>query len=259
MSERRRSRRRWRLIFRRKIAAAGGGVILISVIVALLAPLLASHSPLALAPGNRLKPPSSAHWLGTDDVGRDIYSRVIYGARISLVVGASVVALAGLTGLAMGLASGFYRSLDYPIMRVMDGLMAFPGIILAIALMASLGPSLLNVIIALSVVNTPRVARLVRGSVLVLRETQYVEAALALGQRGPSILLRHVLRCSSGGGSLVVSRGWVSTPYPVVGKHPKRRADLPSPGPLDDSRPRGGDHGDDPRPQSTGGRPSRPA
>jgi len=193
MSERRRSRRRWRLIFRRKIAAAGGGVILVSVMVALLAPLLASHSPLALAPGNRLKPPSSAHWLGTDDVGRDIYSRVIYGARISLVVGASVVALAGLTGLAMGLASGFYRSLDYPIMRVMDGLMAFPGIILAIALMASLGPSLLNVIIALSVVNTPRVARLVRGSVLVLRETQYVEAALALGQRGPSILLRHVL------------------------------------------------------------------
>jgi len=140
-----------------------------------------------------LKPPSFAHWLGTDDVGRDIYSRVIYGARISLIVGGSVVALSTLVGLAMGLMAGFYRSLDYPIMRVMDGMMAFPGIILAIALMASLGPSLLTVIIALGVVNTPRVARLVRGSVLVLRETQYVEAAHALGQRGAWILLRHVL------------------------------------------------------------------
>ena len=193
MSERRSSLRRWRLLFRRKIAAAGAGMVLVSVLVAALAPVLASHNPLALAPADRLKPPSSAHWLGTDDVGRDIYSRVIYGARISLIVGGSVVALSTLVGLAMGLMAGFYRSLDYPIMRVMDGLMAFPGIILAIALMASLGPSLLTVIIALGVVNTPRVARLVRGSVLVLRETQYVEAAHALGQRGAWILLRHVL------------------------------------------------------------------
>jgi peptide/nickel transport system permease protein len=193
MSERRSSLRRWRLLFRRKIAAAGAGMVLVSVLVAALAPVLASHNPLTLAPADRLKPPSSTHWLGTDDVGRDIYSRVIYGARISLIVGGSVVALSTLVGLAMGLMAGFYRSLDYPIMRVMDGLMAFPGIILAIALMASLGPSLLTVIIALGVVNTPRVARLVRGSVLVLRETQYVEAAHALGQRGAWILLRHVL------------------------------------------------------------------
>jgi len=193
MSERRSSLRRWRLLFRRKIAAAGAGMVLVSVLVAALAPVLASHNPLTLAPADRLKPPSSTHWLGTDDVGRDIYSRVIYGARISLIVGGSVVALSTLVGLAMGLMAGFYRSLDYPIMRVMDGLMAFPGIILAIALMASLGPSLLTVIIALGVVNTPRIARLVRGSVLVLRETQYVEAAHALGQRGAWILLRHVL------------------------------------------------------------------
>lgn len=198
MSKRSSGLRRWRLIFRRKIATAGASVILVSVMVALLAPLLASHSPLALAPADRLKPPSSTHWLGTDDVGRDVYSRVVYGAQISLIVGTSVVALASLLGLTTGLASGYYRSLDYPMMRVMDGLMAFPGIILAIALMASLGPSLLNVIIALSIVNTPRVARLVRGSVLVLRETQYVEAALALGQRGPVIVLTHILpNCTS--------------------------------------------------------------
>lgn len=178
---------------RRKVAAAGAGVILFSLLVAVMAPFLATHNPLALAVADRLKPPGSAHWLGTDDFGRDIYSRVVYGSRISLLVGGSVVALASLAGLVMGLLAGFYRSLDYPIMRVMDGLMAFPAIILAIVLMASLGPSLFNVILALSVVYTPRVARLVRGSVLVLRETQYVEAAQALGQRGPRILIRHIL------------------------------------------------------------------
>ncbi len=178
---------------RRKVAAAGAGVILFSLLVAVMAPFLATHNPLALAVADRLKPPGSAHWLGTDDFGRDIYSRVVYGSRISLLVGGSVVALASLAGLVMGLLAGFYRSLDYPIMRVMDGLMAFPGIILAIVLMASLGPSLFNVILALSVVYTPRVARLVRGSVLVLRETQYVEAAQALGQQGPRILIRHIL------------------------------------------------------------------
>ncbi len=185
--------KRWRVLMRRKVAAAGAGVILFSLLVAVMAPFLATHNPLALAVADRLKPPGSAHWLGTDDFGRDIYSRVVYGSRISLLVGGSVVALASLAGLVMGLLAGFYRSLDYPIMRVMDGLMAFPGIILAIVLMASLGPSLFNVILALSVVYTPRVARLVRGSVLVLRETQYVEAAQALGQQGPRILIRHIL------------------------------------------------------------------
>lgn len=192
-SKARRLRRHWRILLRRKVAAAGAAIMLVSVAVALTAPLLATHSPLALDPADRLRPPGPAHWLGTDDVGRDIYSRVIYGSRISLLVGASVVTLASLAGLVMGLLGGFYRSLDYPIMRVMDGLMAFPGIILAIALMASLGPSLFNVILALSVVYTPRVARLVRGSVLVLREAQYVEAAQALGQRGPRILAAHIL------------------------------------------------------------------
>jgi peptide/nickel transport system permease protein len=183
----------WRRLVRRKVAAAAAVILLAGVAIALVAPLLATHSPLSLAPAERLKAPGSAHWLGPDDVGRDIYSRIIYGSRISLVVGGSIVVLATLAGLVTGLLAGFYRSLDYVIMRVMDGLMAFPSIILAIALMATLGPSLLNVVLALSVVYTPRMARLVRGSVLVLRETQYVEAAQALGQAGPRILLRHIL------------------------------------------------------------------
>src|SRR5206468_1919038 len=129
----------------------------------------------------------------TDDVGRDVWSRVVYGARLSLLVGAAVVLLAFAIGLVCGLAAGYWRRLDNPVMRVMDGLMAFPAIILAIALMASLGPSVLNVIVAIGVVYAPRVARIVRGSVLVIRETTYVEAARALGVSDLVIVARHVL------------------------------------------------------------------
>ena len=131
--------------------------------------------------------------MGTDDVGRDVWSRVIQGTRLSVVVGGAVVLLSFVTGIAFGLVGGFYRALDNVLMRVMDGLMAFPGIILAIALMASLGPSVANVIVALGIVQVPRVARIVRGSVLVIRETPYIEAALALGVADLAVLGRHVL------------------------------------------------------------------
>jgi peptide/nickel transport system permease protein len=141
----------------------------------------------------RLTAPGAAHWFGTDDVGRDVWSRVVYGARLSLLVGAAVVLLAFAVGLVCGLAAGYWRRLDNPVMRVMDGLMAFPAIILAIALMASLGPSVANVIVAIGVVYAPRVARIVRGSVLVIRETTYVEAARALGVSDVVIVMRHVL------------------------------------------------------------------
>jgi peptide/nickel transport system permease protein len=178
---------------RRKTAVLGATLVVINVLVAVLAPALARLDPEALDVRARLSSPSARHWLGTDHVGRDAWSRVIYGARLSIIVGSAVVAVAFSAGIVFGLVGGYYRALDNALMRMMDGLMAFPGIILAIALMASLGPSVVNVIVALGIVYVPRVARIVRGSVLVVRETPYVEAARALGIPDARILLRHVL------------------------------------------------------------------
>jgi peptide/nickel transport system permease protein len=182
-----------RTLARRRVTVVGVVLVGLVVLVAALAPALARWDPLALDVKSRLERPSARHWLGTDDVGRDVLSRVLHGARISVVVGGAVVLLSVVVGLAVGLAAGYYGPLDNVLMRVMDGLMAFPAIILAIALMASLGPSLRNVVVALAVVYTPRIARIVRGSVLVVRELPYVEAARALGTPGPTILGRHVL------------------------------------------------------------------
>jgi peptide/nickel transport system permease protein len=180
------------LLARRKIAVLGAGLVVVTTAVGLLAPVIAGN-PTHMEVAARLRAPSAAHWFGTDDLGRDVFSRVVYGARLSLLVGAAVVALAFAVGLSAGLLGGYFRALDNAIMRVMDGLMAFPAIILAIALMASLGPSVANVILAIGVVYSPRVARVVRGSVLVIRETTYVEAARALGVSDASLMLRHIL------------------------------------------------------------------
>jgi len=163
------------------------------VLIAVGATPIAGVDPQALDVKARLAPPTVRHWFGTDHVGRDAWSRVIHGARLSMIVGGSVVALSFVGGVAFGVLGGYFRGLDNVLMRVMDGLMAFPGIILAIAMMASLGPSVLNVIVALGVVYVPRVARIVRGSVLVIRETPYVEAARALGIGDGRIIARHVL------------------------------------------------------------------
>ncbi|MBI2525669.1 MAG: ABC transporter permease [Candidatus Rokubacteria bacterium] len=187
---------RWlglRAFLRRRTAVLGALLVALNLLVALSAPAVARLDPQLLDVRARLSAPTAAHWFGTDHVGRDVWSRVVHGARLSMLVGGSVVLLACAGGLVFGLLGGFYRALDNPLMRVMDGLMAFPGIILAIALMASLGPSVLNVITALGVVYVPRVARIVRGSVLVVRETAYVEAARALGIPDTRILLRHIL------------------------------------------------------------------
>jgi peptide/nickel transport system permease protein len=178
---------------RRRVTLVGAVLVGLNVLVAALAPALAPSDPLLLDVKNRLQAPGAGHWFGTDDVGRDVLSRVLYGARVSVKVGGLVVALSVTAGLVVGLAAGYYPRLDGILMRVMDGLMAFPAIILAIALMASLGPSLDNVIVALAVVYTPRIARIVRGSVLVVRELPYVEAARALGVSDPGIVARHVL------------------------------------------------------------------
>src|SRR5262249_36442197 len=160
---------------------------------AVFAPLLWTVDPQAISPVRRLRRPSETYWFGTDMLGRDVYSRVVYGARVSLAVGLTVAFLATVIGLTIGLITGFVRWLDGFIMRVMDGLMSIPGVLLAIALMALTKASLQNVIIAITITEVPRVVRLIRSLVLTLREQPYVDAAIACGTRTPAILIRHIL------------------------------------------------------------------
>jgi peptide/nickel transport system permease protein len=180
------------LVARRRTTLVGAILMVVMVAIGVLAPVIGGN-PGYMDVAGRLAAPSRVHWLGTDDVGRDVWSRVVYGARLSLLVGAAVVVISFVLGMICGLVAGYYRRLDNAVMRVMDGLMAFPAIVLAIALMAALGPSVLNVIIAIAVVYAPRVARVVRGSVLVVRETAYVEAARALGASDLTLIGRHIV------------------------------------------------------------------
>jgi peptide/nickel transport system permease protein len=173
--------------------AIGGALLVILVLIGIFAPYLGTVDPTAIAPAKRMRPPSELYWFGTDALGRDVYSRVLYGTRVSLTVGLSVAWLATLAGLAIGLVAGFVRWADGIIMRVMDGLMSIPPILLAIALMALTRGSVGNVIMAITVAEIPRVSRLVRGVVLSLREQPYVDAAIACGTRTPMIILRHIL------------------------------------------------------------------
>lgn len=171
----------------------GGSLLLIMILIAILAPYLGTVDPTALAPAKRTREPSAQFWFGSDMLGRDVYSRVIYGARISLIVGFAVAAVASALGTFVGLVSGFIRGADAIMMRVMDGLMSIPSILLAIALMALTRASVQNVVIAISVAEFPRVSRLIRGVVLSLREQPFVEAAVASGTRLPMIIIKHIL------------------------------------------------------------------
>ncbi|WP_456237335.1 ABC transporter permease [Falsiroseomonas algicola] len=173
--------------------AIGGFLVLLMVFVAVFAPYLAHRDPTALAPALRTREPSAQFWFGTDMLGRDVYSRVLHGARVSLTVGFSVAFCASVIGLAIGLVSGFIRLADSIIMRFMDGMMSIPPILLAIALMALTRGSVGNVVLAITIAEIPRVSRLVRGVVLSLREQPYVDAAVASGTRTPMIILRHIL------------------------------------------------------------------
>ena len=173
--------------------AMGAALLLTMLFVAIFAPLLFTVDPTALAPAKRTRPPSADYWFGTDMLGRDLYSRVLYGTRVSLLVGFSVAILASATGLFIGLVSGYIRWADSIIMRIMDGLMAIPPILLAVALMALTRGSVQNVIIAITIAEIPRVSRLVRGVVLSVREQPYVDAAIAAGTRMPRIIWRHIL------------------------------------------------------------------
>jgi peptide/nickel transport system permease protein len=173
--------------------AIGAALLLCLVLVGIFAPYLGTVDPTALAPAKRTRAPSADFWFGTDALGRDVYSRVLFGTRVSLTVGLSVALLATFIGLAIGLVSGFVRWADGIVMRIMDGLMSIPPILLAIALMALTRGSVGNVIMAITVAEIPRVSRLVRGVVLSLREQAYVDAAVASGTRTPMIILRHIL------------------------------------------------------------------
>lgn len=163
------------------------------ILMAIFAPLLAPHDPLLLTPAQRLKPASAQYLLGTDAYGRDLLSRIIYGARISLIIGIGAAVCSIGVGLLIGLVAGFFRWVDAVLMRVMDGLMAIPAILLAIAVVSLSGASIWTVMIAITIPEIPRVARLVRSVVLTAREEPYVEAAISLGSSLPKIMWRHLM------------------------------------------------------------------
>ncbi|MFB9951949.1 ABC transporter permease [Rhizobium puerariae] len=184
----------WLALARRHLLIAVPGTILfVLCLVAIFAPFLGTVDPAALSPASRLRNPSSANWFGTDMLGRDLYSRVVYGSRVSLVVGLSVAFLSSLAGILIGTVSGFIRWLDPIVMRIMDGMMSIPPILLAIALVALTHGSLLNVIVAITIAEIPRTSRLVRSVVLSIREEPYVDAAITAGSTVPRIIFKHIL------------------------------------------------------------------
>ena len=184
----------WRRLKRNKAALAGGAIVAVFVLVALTAPLIAPYPPDEGDLGQRLKPPSAAHWLGTDALGRDVLSRIIYGAQVSLQIQLVAVLIALVLGTLLGMFGGYYGGwADNVIMRGMDILLAFPGIFLAISIIAVLGPGLVNLMLAAGIYSVPQFARIVRGSILSLKEKEFVEAARAAGESDRSILFRYLL------------------------------------------------------------------
>lgn len=175
-------------------AVIGLATLAILILAAILAPVITQYDATIINPPDRLQSPSMDHWLGTDPFGRDLYTRVVYGARISLPIGIIAVFISASFGIVLGLVSGYYgRITDNIIMRLIDIMLAFPGILLALVVVAILGPNLRNVMIAVGIGGIPRYTRLIRGSVLASRELQYVEAARVVGVPDRTLLLRHIL------------------------------------------------------------------
>ncbi|MHB1133375.1 MAG: ABC transporter permease [Chloroflexota bacterium] len=184
----------WRRYRRNRTSVVGLVLLLIVVLAALLANYLAPYDPYASFPSDALLPPSGKYWLGTDDIGRDIFSRIVYGARVSLFVGLVSMTIAAIFGVTLGMVSGFYgRLADGIIMRLMDSLQAFPAILLAIFILAVLGPSLQSTILAIGVIYIPAFARITRANVLSIKQKEYVEAARALGARDLRIMMKSIL------------------------------------------------------------------
>lgn len=181
-------------LFRRRSAQIGGAIVLLLVLMALFAPVIAPYDPYAINVKDRLQPPNLTYLFGTDDLGRDLFSRIIYGARTTIQTGVVVVFIAASLGSLIGLISGYYGGVvDLVIMRVIDIMLAFPYILLALAIVATLGPSLQNALIAIGLAYVPSWARFVRGNVLTVGKQEYVTAALATGTRARRIIRRHVL------------------------------------------------------------------
>ncbi|OSM96281.1 MULTISPECIES: ABC transporter permease [Lonsdalea] len=187
-------RHRWITLPRVPLTSMIALVILTLIVaMAIFAPWIAPHDPVALSPAMRLKPPGAEFWLGTDAYGRDLFSRIVYGARISLIVGVGVTVMSVLIGLPLGLLAGYFRGIDALMMRVMDGLMAIPGILLAIAIVSLSSAGIWTVMIAIMVPEIPQVVRLVRSRVLSTREEPYVEAAVLMGTSTFKVLTRHLM------------------------------------------------------------------
>ncbi|MFI8575483.1 ABC transporter permease [Rossellomorea aquimaris] len=184
----------WETFSRNKAAVVGGGIILFYILIALFAPLLAVYDPYDIQLDNKLQPPSTEHWMGTDDKGRDILARILYGSRLSMGVGFAAVGFGAFFGIIMGLISGFYGGwIDTFISRILDVMLAFPGILLALAIISALGPSLVNVMIAVGVFSIPLFARVVRGSTLETKKLEYIDAIRSLGANDFIIIFRHIL------------------------------------------------------------------
>lgn len=181
------------ILMENKAAMAGAIIIAIYILVALFAPLLAPYDPFEIDLKNKLVPPSADHWMGTDDKGRDILSRIIFGSRLSMGVGFASVAFGALFGIILGLVAGYYgKWVDSVIMRMMDVMLAFPGILLALAIISALGPSLINVTIAVGAFSVPLFARIVRGSTLEVKRLEYIDAIRSLGANDATIIFKHI-------------------------------------------------------------------
>lgn len=180
-------------LLRNRTVLFGLCILALLALMAIFASMLWTIDPAAIKPRLRLRPPSAVNWLGTDNLGRDIWSRLVYGSRVSLIVGAAVAFIAVVLGSLLGLVAGMVRWIDNVLMRMMDGMMAIPAILLAIALIGGLGPSITTICIAIAIPEIPRVARMVRSVVLTVREEAYVEAAVSMGTRLPVLMFRHIV------------------------------------------------------------------
>ncbi|MEG7845170.1 nickel transporter permease [Bacillus mobilis] len=183
----------YRKLKKNKMAFIGGIIVLFYILIAIFAPLLTPYNPFDIQLVNKLQPPSMEHWMGTDDKGRDILSRLLHGTRLSLLVGFSSVFIGALFGIILGIISGYYGGwFDTVIMRIIDIMLAFPGILLALAIVGALGPSLVNVIIAIGFFSIPMFARIVRASTLTVKKLEYIDAIRALGARDFTIIMKHI-------------------------------------------------------------------